>query len=1437
MTQAMRKPVIDFTSYIVERADHFTGREWLFQDINAWLADPQGERFFLVKGEPGSGKTAISARLSQFAEDTVSPPDGLAHLTSNFLSALHFCSARDSRWIHPRVFAESLAMQLAERYPAYAKALAEKSGDRSIRIEVEQHIEQGDAVGVIINKLDVGGTSPEDAFNRVVREPLEALVAEELDRQVIILVDALDEALSSSLEPNIVTLLSQTDNLSSHVRFILTTRQESRVENKFRNMRCLSISTPNDQRNQVDIGRYVQDRLDVDLALIEKAEQAETEQIAELVEIVPRKAEGNFLYARFLLDAMAKGLRPLTELSGLPTGLDELYFDSLNRVFMLGKRDWLTMYLPLMGVLSVAQESLTIAQLQAFTAQQKSSVRQYLSDFQQFIQETSPRDDQSEQEARYRLYHQSFIDFLGRKRIFRDQRQLTNDYYIPPDEWHRRIVDHIRGRATSWENVDWSQGDAYGLRYLAQHLFSIEEDQQLVNLLKGPFLIAKVQYLGSYRSILDDLRLGMQVAVQLKNFSVLLYFALVYVGLKQRLGSLPVQDLIPLYAAMGQVDRAVEMARLLDTKWIRGTTMRAMVDILIPVDLAKSLEVAKQIDYEGYRTEALTRILRNILKAEQSLIGHEPLVASIEELIEHDNDSLWKSNHSWQLAEILQPFDQSKTAKLIEQAEMFARKITYDAQARFEVFRWIAEIASKLDSAWGIRLYLEAISALEEMHEGDWKGEEMGKTFGDLALLNADLAIRQANKIRSVVGKPFAFANLAARFGRTDQKQAASLVEQSLHAARDISFVGKTEAEDWEDQANAAAAWAMARYDLKAALALLDNIHQSRHRDVAYSQIVHDLAGDISLALDTALRIEKLDTRSQALAFLASSQFERDVDLSLGIITNYIPVEVEKCRALIDIGTRLLDGEDARGVQVVDQAIGLASSQAGMEASLLAEIASRLRPHNRRRSEELGERAVEKIMAGGNRDQRINVLLQVARLYIQENKTTSAFSLMQKVAQISRGNVYEQDWLIESLSVLFEELARHDLESALTLFGTLPVLAQAFMRFAIIEALAETDLEQSLHLATHVPNELIETMKKRDFDRVRRKALASTILAAAHQGSSQTLSLAELLWNLDGGSELTDTSDTLAQASTALAQYDLNSARHLLNKILAHFSLDRTFVGNECLMHHIGQALVSIAKCDREAALELIPEVVLARKRANAYDEGEHLAAFCEEIASFAPDKALTILDTIKVEPARRSKALSSVALALANSDRSQAIEILNTAIQEANKSTWQMLPVEALLVAASRAMTWDHSRMQILVDQAITLARDAHKKYLGELLAQAAKLFLIAGQVDQAVPLLSEAIESMRYDHNDTQRGDILEEITKALDVCSEDMLLQLLPQILYATLDAANDRDYFLFKGMPLILPFFWRVSKTDVVETIHSLIYEIEAAAQVMQEIYMG
>src|SRR5260370_12671709 len=184
MTKDSRKPVIDFTSEIPERTIHFAGREWVFKIINGWLASPQQSRFFLLKGEPGIGKTAISARLSQFSQGML-PPVGMSYLTPNFLSAIHFCSARNSLSIDPFVFINSIATQFANRYPSFYKMIKDVHSDQDIQINVRQHVQEvnGQVIGVVIN---VNAPSPVSAFNRVVRQPLEALFDEERGQIVIL---------------------------------------------------------------------------------------------------------------------------------------------------------------------------------------------------------------------------------------------------------------------------------------------------------------------------------------------------------------------------------------------------------------------------------------------------------------------------------------------------------------------------------------------------------------------------------------------------------------------------------------------------------------------------------------------------------------------------------------------------------------------------------------------------------------------------------------------------------------------------------------------------------------------------------------------------------------------------------------------------------------------------------------------------------------------------------------------------------------------------------------------------------------------------------------------------------------------------------------------------------------------------------------------------
>lgn len=41
----MPQTTLDFSAYIADRTRDFTGREWLFAEIDRWLADPTHRRY------------------------------------------------------------------------------------------------------------------------------------------------------------------------------------------------------------------------------------------------------------------------------------------------------------------------------------------------------------------------------------------------------------------------------------------------------------------------------------------------------------------------------------------------------------------------------------------------------------------------------------------------------------------------------------------------------------------------------------------------------------------------------------------------------------------------------------------------------------------------------------------------------------------------------------------------------------------------------------------------------------------------------------------------------------------------------------------------------------------------------------------------------------------------------------------------------------------------------------------------------------------------------------------------------------------------------------------------------------------------------------------------------------------------------------------------
>ncbi len=275
---------LEFDADILRHLPKFTGRQWVFDAIDQWLAEnPPKQRVFWISGGPGVGKTAISAVLS-----------------SRYLevAALHLCKFGHAQKSDPRSVVTSVVYQLTTQLPEYEARLA---------------------------SMDVEKLAQDDArtmFDNLLVQPLAKLTPPK--RSIVILIDALDEATRDGRNELASFIAVEFPKTPAWLRLIITSRTEAEVTAPLQGLNPFILDT-DIESNRADIRDYLRRELTSHLQ-----NQPDPER---LIEQIVAKSEGLFLYIERVCDDLQHGNLSLDHLDQFPQGLGGVYWQFFERKF------------------------------------------------------------------------------------------------------------------------------------------------------------------------------------------------------------------------------------------------------------------------------------------------------------------------------------------------------------------------------------------------------------------------------------------------------------------------------------------------------------------------------------------------------------------------------------------------------------------------------------------------------------------------------------------------------------------------------------------------------------------------------------------------------------------------------------------------------------------------------------------------------------------------------------------------------------------------------------------------------------------------------------------------------------------------------------------------------------------------------------------------
>jgi hypothetical protein len=361
----------EFKPLIQEKVRSFCGRQFVF-DTLAQFINNNTKGYFTLVGEAGMGKSTIAAK---YVRDYKYP--------------CYFNIRAEGR-NRPEQFLDSIRKQLIKHYQLQD---AEKADLPTLLEKVSKTLSSG--------------------------------------QRLVIVVDALDEV---EQEPG-DNLLYLPTALPERVYFLLTRRPYTLERKRL----ALSPGVPLEEldlRNYAhlsrdDVKEYIHLFLHHDFEYkdaLRKWIQERNINDDEFNEKVADKSENNFMYLRYVLPNIARGVYKDLNLKQLPDGLQDYYQQHWVR---MGMDDALKeMKVIILFLLVEIGTAIPCEMITKIADGDEYDVQSILDEWVEYLKE-----QKVEEEICYSIYHTSFLDFLNGKRDLDSKRKLFQDV-------NQRIVDY-----------------------------------------------------------------------------------------------------------------------------------------------------------------------------------------------------------------------------------------------------------------------------------------------------------------------------------------------------------------------------------------------------------------------------------------------------------------------------------------------------------------------------------------------------------------------------------------------------------------------------------------------------------------------------------------------------------------------------------------------------------------------------------------------------------------------------------------------------------------------------------------------------------------------------------------------------------------------------------------------------------------------------------